>query len=103
MKIPVIQALLREQAERNSWTEYHTPGNLAQAISVEAAELLDLWQWDRDFSKWPTEAEAAGEVADIAIFLLRYCDVTGIDLEQAIRDKIAYNDTRTVKGPRYAD
>ncbi len=68
-----------------------TPRNLAISLSVEAAEILEHFQFrenakDRD--------ELAGELADVALYLLQLASVTGIDLEKAILDKIEINRTR---------
>lgn len=68
-----------------------SPRNLAASLSIEAAEVLEHFQWreavaDRD--------ELAGELADVALYLLQLASVTGIDLEQAILDKLALNETR---------
>jgi NTP pyrophosphatase (non-canonical NTP hydrolase) len=68
-----------------------TPRNLAISLSVEAAEILEHYQFqeiarDKD--------ELASELADVALYLLQLASVTGIDLEQAILDKIEINKTR---------
>jgi 8-oxo-dGTP diphosphatase len=68
-----------------------TPRNLAISLAVEAAEILEhyqFWENARDTS------ELAGELADVALYLLQLASVTGIDLEQAILDKIEINKTR---------
>ena len=67
-----------------------TARNLAASLSIEAAEVLEHFQW-RDEAD---PAELAGELADVALYLLQLASVTGIDLEQAILDKLAINATR---------
>ncbi len=67
-----------------------TARNLAASLSIEAAEVLEHFQWDDTIA--PTEL--AGELADVALYLLQLASVTGIDLEQAILDKLAINATR---------
>jgi len=64
-----------------------TPRNLAASLSIEAAEVLELYQW-RDQAP---PAELAGELADVALYLLQLASVTGIDLEQAILAKLQTN------------
>jgi NTP pyrophosphatase (non-canonical NTP hydrolase) len=69
-----------------------TPRNIAASLAIEAAEVLEHFQW--------TEAahrpdELAGELADVALYLLQLAYLTGIDLEQAILDKLAINYGRT--------
>ena len=68
-----------------------TPRNLAISLSVEAAEILEHFQ----FHEQPKEKqELAGELADVALYLLQLASVTDIDLEKAILDKIEINITR---------
>ena len=69
-----------------------TPRNLAISLSVEAAEMLELFQF-REQAK--DKEELAGELADVALYLLQLASITGIDLEKAILDKIEINRTRT--------
>jgi NTP pyrophosphatase (non-canonical NTP hydrolase) len=68
-----------------------TPRNLAISLSVEAAEILEHFQF-RENAK--DKDELAGELADVALYLLQLASVTGIDLERAILDKIEINRTR---------
>jgi 8-oxo-dGTP diphosphatase len=73
-----------------------TPRNLAASIAIEAAEILEHFQW----REMPLDTtELAGELADVALYLLQLASVTGIDLEQAILDKLAQNQTRTWPAP----
>ena len=68
-----------------------TPRNLAISLAVEAAEILEHYQFQENASD---KGELAGELADVALYLLQLASVTGIDLEKAILDKIAVNKTR---------
>jgi NTP pyrophosphatase (non-canonical NTP hydrolase) len=68
-----------------------TPRNLAISLSLEAAETLEHFQW-RDEAK--DKDELAGELADVALYLLQLASVTGIDLEAAILEKLAVNANR---------
>jgi NTP pyrophosphatase (non-canonical NTP hydrolase) len=68
-----------------------TPRNLAVSLALEAAEVLEHFQWraetrDRD--------ALAGELADVALYLLQLASLSGIDLEQAILDKLRQNEGR---------
>jgi NTP pyrophosphatase (non-canonical NTP hydrolase) len=81
-----IKERLREFAAERDWTQYHTPSNLAKSISIEAAELLELFQW-QDAPK----EDPAPEMADVLIYLIRLADVMGIDLVAATWAKIASN------------
>ena len=68
-----------------------TPRNLAISLAVEAAEILEHYQFRENASD---QDELAGELADVALYLLQLASVTGIDLEKAILDKIEVNKTR---------
>ena len=67
-----------------------TPRNIAISLALEAAEVLEHFQWEES-----TDPEAlAGELADVALYLLQLAYLVDVDLEQAILDKLAYNYTR---------
>ncbi len=89
--------LARFNAERE-WGRYHSPRNLAMALSVEAGELLQLYLWSSDGGPQPPVAsrgpKVEAEAADVAICLLNFCSEAGIDLERAIREKLAANARR---------
>ena len=68
-----------------------TPRNLAISLALEAAEILEHFQW-RDEIK--DREELASELADVALYLLELASVTGIDLEKAMLDKLEVNMTR---------
>ena len=68
-----------------------TPRNLAISLAVEAAEILEHFQFREQARE---KKELAGELADVALYLLQLAAVTGIDLQQAILDKIEVNKTR---------
>ena len=68
-----------------------TPRNLAISLSVEAAEILEHFQFHEHARD---KKELAGELADVALYLLQLASITDIDLEKAILDKIEVNKTR---------
>ena len=73
-----------------------TPRNLATSLAVEAAEVLEHFQWREQVVD---RAALAGELADVALYLLQLASVTGVDLEQAILDKLAANQNREWPDP----
>jgi dCTP diphosphatase len=81
-------------AERD-WAQFHTPKNLAMAMIVEAAELVEQFQWDTpDESKQLDEAKreaVSHELADTFVYLLRIAEVLSIDLVEAANKKIDLN------------
>lgn len=69
-----------------------TPRNIAASLSIEAAEVLEHFQW----GEAPRHADdLPGELADVALYLLQLAYLCGIDLEQAVLDKLAINYRRT--------
>ena len=67
-----------------------TPRNLSISLALEAAEILEHFQWDEDSDK----DELAGELADVALYLLQLASISGIDLEDAILKKLEINTKR---------
>ena len=95
MNISEIQNQLKKFAIERDWEQFHTPKNLAMALSVEASELVEIFQWlNVEESNSPDQRQIKkinNEVADIAMYLLRFCSVLGIDLEKAISSKLERN------------
>lgn len=91
---------LRAFAATRDWEQYHTPKNLAMALAVEAAELMEPLQWLTSEEAAAgridveTHAALADEIADVAIYLIRLADVLGVDLGEAIVAKIRRNEER---------
>ena len=90
----VIEQIRRFRDERD-WMQFHDPKNLAMSIAIEAAEIMEHFQWvDRDKSLQhaaESREEIADEIADVAIYLIELADVVGVDLKAAIRAKLAKN------------
>ena len=86
---------LRAFAAERDWDQFHSPKNLAAALTVEAAELLEHFQWltEAESKQLPPEALAAvrAEVADVLLYLIRISDKLGIDLIAAANAKIQLN------------
>lgn len=70
-------------AERD-WGQFHSPENLAKSISIEAAELLECYQWDGDADS----EEVTGELADVLTYALLLADRLDLDPEQIVLDKL---------------
>jgi NTP pyrophosphatase (non-canonical NTP hydrolase) len=84
---------LRTFAQEREWQQFHTPKNLAMALSVEASELVEIFQWltpEESAAIMSTERGQAvrDEVADVMTYLLRFADVLDIDLDAAMTDKV---------------
>jgi dCTP diphosphatase len=86
---------LRRFAAAREWEQFHTPKNLAMALAVEAAELLEHFQWLTPDQSAQLDArrkrQIADEIADVLLYLTRLADVLGIDAVAAARRKIRVN------------
>lgn len=85
----------REFVSDRDWQQFQSPKNISMALSVEASELLEHFQWmteadSRNLSS-DQKSEVADEAADVFLYLLRLCDETGINLIKAANQKIEKN------------
>ena len=101
-------------SEVRNWGQYHTPKNLSMAMSVEVSELMEIFQWQDGTEGFAALSDqkkeaVAHEVADVFIYLMRFCSVTGIDPLKAAEEKLKLNDLKypadVVKGrsDKYSD
>jgi dCTP diphosphatase len=93
-----LQQRLAAFAAARDWDQFHSPKNLAMALSVEAAELVEEFQWLTEEQSKALDAERRErvrlELADVFIYLLRVADKLGVDLLQAAEDKLVLNESR---------
>jgi dCTP diphosphatase len=93
--IECLRNELRQFAAERDWDQFHSPKNLAMALSVEASELLEPFQWlteEASFSlPQPALANVTHELADVFIYLIRLSDKLNVDLVAAAREKIRLN------------
>ena len=86
---------LRAFAAERDWDQFHSPRNLATALAVEAAELLEPFQWltEAQSRSLPPDTRAAveEELADVLLYLVRLADKLDVDLAAAARAKIVRN------------
>jgi dCTP diphosphatase len=87
-----LQARVVAFSEAREWGRFHSPRNLAMALSVESAELLELFLWSEDAGPQPAEASraprVAEEAADVLLCLLNLCHRAGVDLAAALDAKL---------------
>jgi len=97
-EIEDLRQRLREFAQARDWEQFHSPKNVAMALIVEAAELVEHFQWMSEEDSLVLDSvrkeEVALEMADIFIYLLRIADRLDIDLAAATRCKIDINEGR---------
>lgn len=109
-RLDLLQRRLARFAAARGWEPYHTPKNLAVALSVEAAELVEIFQWltpeqsARVMEEPESAHRVADEVADVLAYLLQFCEVLGVDVLDALAAKIERNELRfPVKEGRTSD
>ena len=92
-----LERALEEFAQARDWEQFHSPKNLAMALTGEVGELVELFQWlteaqSRDAMKDPVLAmRIQEEMADVMLYLVRMASVLGADLNGAIHDKLIKN------------
>lgn len=82
----LISELIKFQKDRD-WRKFHTPENLAKSISIEAAELLEHFQWGKVYDS----SEVADELADVLIYCIYMADVMDFDIKEIILNKMEKN------------
>lgn len=94
-RLIALRDRLRVFAAERDWDQFHSPKNLAAALSVEAAELLEHFQWLKEDQSAALDdakrAAVAEEIADVLLYLIRLADKLGIDVGDAADRKIAAN------------
>lgn len=103
-----IKGLIKKFVRERDWEQYHSPKNLSMSIAIEAAELMEHFQWltieqsKNLLRNNKKREEIEDELADIAIFILDFCNSYKIDIEQSILRKLSKSakkyPTKIVKG-----
>jgi len=96
--LEALRDRIRRFVRERDWEQFHAPKNLASALIVEAAELLEHFQWlTAEQSGHLDEAaieEVGQEIADVLIYLIRLADVLGVDLVDVTARKLAANEQK---------
>ena len=99
-----LQAAVARFVDERDWQVYHTPKSLSMSIAIEAAELMEHFQWhgndaSRQVARQGDSHEAVtGELADVLIYCLALANTAGIDAGQAVLAKLAANQQRFPPG-----
>lgn len=101
MELKELEERMHNFVASKGWYEtdspkLQSPRNLAISLALEAAEVLEHFQWGEEVGD---SSALAGELADISLYLLQLASVSGIDLEEAILEKLAQNQTREWPDP----
>lgn len=97
MDLAKITAHQREFVTEREWDQFHTPKNLAMALSGEVGELTEIFQWLSEAKAGQVMKEAKSaeavrhEIADVFFYLMRLADVLGVDVEAAFWEKMKLN------------
>ncbi len=92
-----LKTAVAEFVDARDWQQFHDPKNLCMSIAIEAAELMEHFQWLRSDQVKPddlddkTREQIAEELADILCFALSFANATGIDIATALRNKMVKN------------
>lgn len=92
-----LKALVARFVHQRNWEQFHTPKNLSMGLAIEAAELMELFQWYsgdesiRVAQRRSVKQAAAEELADCVIYCLSFATATGIDVSGAVRAKLRKN------------
>jgi len=90
----VLSQILEFRDARN-WKQFHNAKDLAVSLSIEAAELLENFQWkSAEETIAAKKQDLQDEIADVAVYLFLLCEATGIDLKESIIQKLAKNDAK---------
>ncbi len=95
-----LRRLVAEFVDCRDWSQFHTPKNLAMALAIEAAELMEHFQWltpqqSRSLAEDPERRAAVGEeLADVVCYALAMANELGLDLSAALRDKMTKNEQK---------
>ena len=94
MKQETINQVLKFRDDRN-WKQFHNPKDLAISISLEAAELLEIFQWSgEDVYRRDKMEQIREELADVLNYSILMADACGLDLDEIIRDKVKKNNEK---------
>lgn len=93
-----LKRRIQQFAEARDWEQFHSPKNLAMALAAEAGELLEKFQWLTEQQSKNLDADALSdvkdEIADIQVYLIRLADKLGVDILQAVEQKMQKNEAK---------
>ena len=95
-----LRSLVNDFVERRDWHRFHSPKNLSMSLAIEAAELMEHFQWltteqSRSVAQQPEPlAQVGEELADVVCYALALANELGLDLSTALRDKMVKNEQK---------
>ena len=95
--IAELRAVVRTFVDERDWRQFHSPKNLSMSLAIEAAELMEHFQWidiaeSRRLADDPQKLSAVGEeLADVLSYAIALANELGLDIDQIVRDKMVKN------------
>lgn len=94
-----VMAALLEFRQKRNWGQFHRPKELAVALTIEASELLEVFQWKTDdevkrLLESNSRERVFDEIADVAIIVSYFCHDLGIDLDAVVQSKLQKNEAK---------
>lgn len=91
-----LKKYIKEFIRARDWEQYHAPKNLAMALSAEAAEILEIFQWKKTEDELNEKELGAlrQEIGDVLVYLIELADKFGIDIVEAAREKMSLNESK---------
>lgn len=99
-KVDDLCRAVQQFVEERNWEQYHTPKNLSMSIIIEAAELMEHFQWLSNEQSveivkgHPSRAQIIDELADILLYCISFINILDVDISSAILDKLNRNKDR---------
>ena len=95
METSALKKIITDFRDERNWKQFHNPKDLAISLSLEAAELLEVFQWSaNDLEVIDKREELKEELADVLIYAFHLCDVCDLDAEEIILDKLKKNEKK---------
>jgi len=96
--LQTLKSAVRTFVKDREWEKYHTPRNLAESISIEASELLELFQWSLEEETSSLDSaklsQLEDELADILVYCISLANVTNIDISTVVLNKMKRNEEK---------
>ena len=95
--IKEIKNIIKKFVDSREWDKFHSPKNLSMSVAIEAAELMELFQWlsldesKKLMQKGKLRDNAIDEIADVLIYAISFCNRNNIDISDAINQKMKKN------------
>lgn len=103
--ITALKAAMQKFVSERNWEAFHVPKNLSLSIAIEAAEIMELYQWltpeealDVSLNDPEFREKVSDEIADVFLYLISLANVLGIDMSQSVTKKLAKNRLKYPKG-----